>query len=94
MRRALRGAADPDVLARPKAGFNVPMPVWIAGPLREIFRDALAPAAVGRAGLVRPAYVQRLLAEHDTRRADHSFRLYALLALHLWLEQWGRPGRG
>ena len=94
MRRALRGVADPDVLARPKAGFNVPMPVWIAGPLREIFRDALAPAAVGRAGLVRPAYVQRLLAEHDTRRADHSFRLYALLALHLWLEQWGRPGRG
>jgi asparagine synthase (glutamine-hydrolysing) len=92
MRRALRGVADPDVLARPKAGFNVPMPVWIAGPLRETFRDALAPAAVGRAGLVRPAYVQRLLAEHDARQADHSFRLYALLALHLWLERWGRPG--
>jgi asparagine synthase (glutamine-hydrolysing) len=94
MRRALRGVADPDVLARPKAGFNVPMPVWIAGPLREIFRDALAPAAVGRAGLVRPAHVQRLLAEHDTRQADHSFRLYALLALHLWLERWGRASRG
>jgi asparagine synthase (glutamine-hydrolysing) len=94
MRRALRGVADPDVLARPKAGFNVPMPAWIAGPLREIFRDALAPAALRRAGLVRPAYVQRLLAEHDARQADHSFRLYALLALHLWLERWGRPGRG
>jgi asparagine synthase (glutamine-hydrolysing) len=89
MRRALRGVADPDVLARPKAGFNVPMPVWIAGPLRELFRDVLAPTAVGRAGLVRPAYVERLLAEHEKRQADHSFRLYALLALHLWLERWG-----
>jgi asparagine synthase (glutamine-hydrolysing) len=92
MRRALRGVADPDVLARPKAGFNVPMPVWIAGPLRELFRDVLAPTAVGRAGLVRPAYVERLLAEHEKRQADHSFRLYALLALHLWLERWGSSG--
>jgi asparagine synthase (glutamine-hydrolysing) len=81
------------VLARPKAGFNVPMPVWIAGPLRELFRDVLAPAALGRAGLVRPTYVGRLLAEHDARQADHSFRLYALLALHLWLGRWARPGR-
>ena len=91
MRRALRGIADPEVLARPKAGFNVPMPGWIAGPLREIFRDVLAPPALRRAGLVRPAYVERLLYEHDARRADHSFRLYALLALHLWLDRWGRP---
>jgi asparagine synthase (glutamine-hydrolysing) len=94
MRRALRGVADPEVLARPKAGFNVPMPVWIAGPLRELFRDVLAPTALRRAGLVRSAYVERLLAEHDARRADHSFRLYALLVLHLWLERWGRAGTG
>jgi len=92
MRRALRGVANPDVLARPKAGFNVPMPRWIMGPLREVFHDVLAPTAVGRAGLVRPAYVERLLAEHEKRQADHSFRLYALLALHLWLERWGRAG--
>ena len=92
VRRALRGDADADILARPKAGFNVPMPVWIAGPLRELFRDVLAPAAVARAGLVRPAYVERLFAEHAARRAEHSFRLYALLALHLWLDRWGRAG--
>ena len=35
-----------------------------------------------------------LVAEDDTRQADHSFRLYALLALHLWLERWGRFSRG
>ncbi len=90
MRRALRGVVDPAVLARPKAGFNVPMPVWIAGPLREMFRDVLAPTAVARAGVFSPACVERLFAEHDSRRADHSFRLYALLAFHLWLERWGR----
>jgi hypothetical protein len=68
--------------------------VWIAGPLRDLFRDVLAPTAVGRAGLVRPAYVERLLAEHEKRQADHSFRLYALLALHLWLERWGSSRNG
>jgi asparagine synthase (glutamine-hydrolysing) len=97
MRRALRGTVAPDILARPKAGFNVPMPIWIAGPLRDLFRDVLCPPAIARARLVRPAYVERLFTEHATWRADHSFRLYALLALHLWLERWGRvaaPGGG
>lgn len=92
MRRALRGDIDPDILSRPKAGFNVPMPVWIAGPLRELFRDVLSPTAVGRAGFFRPAYVERLFAEHAARQAEHSFRLYALLAFHLWLDRWGPLG--
>jgi asparagine synthase (glutamine-hydrolysing) len=94
MREGLRGVVDSDVRLRPKAGFNVPMPAWIAGPLRELFRDVLAPTAVRRAGLVRPGSVERLLAEHEARQADHSFRLYALLALHLWLERWGRLQSG
>jgi asparagine synthase (glutamine-hydrolysing) len=92
MRRALRGVVDDAVLARQKAGFNVPMPIWISGPLRELFRDVLAGTAVSRAGLVQPIYVERLFQEHDARRADHSFRLYALLALHIWVERWGHVG--
>jgi len=94
MRRALRGVADPDLLARAKAGFNVPMPVWIAGPLRELFRDVLMSTAVRRAGLVRASSVARLFAEHDAQRADHSFRLYALLALHVWHGRWAKLNRG
>jgi len=92
MRRALRGVVDDAVLARPKAGFNVPMPIWIAGPLRELFRDTLSSGAVGRAGLVRPGYVEELFQEHTARHADHSFRLYALLALHIWVDRWARVG--
>jgi asparagine synthase (glutamine-hydrolysing) len=90
MRRALRGVVDDAVLARPKAGFNVPMPVWIGGLLRELFRDVLSSAVVTRVGLFRPVYVERLFAEHESRSADHSFRLYALLAFHLWFERYGR----
>jgi asparagine synthase (glutamine-hydrolysing) len=92
MRRALRGAVDDAVLARPKAGFNVPMPGWIAGPLRELFHDVLSPTAVAQAGAFRPAYVERLFREHDACSADHSFRLYALLSYHLWMARWGRAG--
>ena len=92
MRRALRGAVDDAVLARPKAGFNVPMPGWIAGPLRELFHDVLSPTAVAQAGAFRSTYVERLFREHDARSADHSFRLYALLTYHLWMARWGRAG--
>jgi hypothetical protein len=70
------------------------MPVWIAGPLRELFRDVLMSTAVRRAGLVRASSVARLFAEHDLQRADHSFRLYALLALHVWHGRWARLNGG
>jgi asparagine synthase (glutamine-hydrolysing) len=89
LRLALRGVVDEAILRRPKAGFNVPMPIWIGGLLRELFRDVLAAPAIARAGVCRPEYVERLFAEHERRRADHSFRLYALLAFHLWFERYG-----
>lgn len=93
LRRSLRGVVDERIVRRPKAGFNVPMPVWIGGPLRDLFRDTLSPAAVARGGIVRPGCVERLFAEHEHRQADHSSRLYALLALHLWLDAWAGPLR-
>jgi asparagine synthase (glutamine-hydrolysing) len=89
VRRALRGVMDDAVVSRPKAGFNVPMPGWIVGPLRGLFRDVLSRSAIARAGAFSPTYVERLFREHEDRRADHSFRLYALLAYHLWAARWG-----
>jgi asparagine synthase (glutamine-hydrolysing) len=79
-------AADlPDwVFKRKKMGFAVPIGEWFRGELREMLRDNLfATDSFARAHFNMPI-VQRLVDEHESRRIDHSQRLYALLMLELW----------
>jgi asparagine synthase (glutamine-hydrolysing) len=47
----------------------------------------LDPAAKTRA-LFRPEAVESLLAEHQQHRFNHSARLWALLVLELWMQEW------
>jgi asparagine synthase (glutamine-hydrolysing) len=87
-KRLLRLAFAPDlpasVFRRRKMGFAVPIGEWFRHDLRSMLHDLL----LGRSGfcasrLHRPT-ISRLLEEHDTRRTDHTQRLYALLMLELW----------
>ncbi|MCB9547266.1 MAG: asparagine synthase (glutamine-hydrolyzing) [Myxococcales bacterium] len=93
LRRALAGRVPPSVLKKRKAGFNVPMAAWLAGPLNPMLRDMLAPARVQRIGLWRPEAVMQLISEHEQRRRDHSRPLWALLCFSLFNERFrgGRP---
>jgi asparagine synthase (glutamine-hydrolysing) len=84
LKRALRGLLPPQILDRKKAGFNVPINAWLAGELRPLAERILAPEQLERVGCFRPAVVGRMLAEHQQRRADHSFALWGLICLQLW----------
>jgi asparagine synthase (glutamine-hydrolysing) len=89
-KRLLREAFANDlpswVFKRKKMGFAVPIGEWFRGELREMLRDHLfASDSFARAHFKMPV-VQRMVDEHETRRVDHSQRLYALLMLELWHE--------
>jgi asparagine synthase (glutamine-hydrolysing) len=83
-RRSLRGILPPEILARPKKGFNMPVAKWLAGPLRDFAHDVLSERRLREEGLFRPAYVSQLLREHLDRRADHRKELWTLLMFELW----------
>jgi asparagine synthase (glutamine-hydrolysing) len=73
---------------RPKMGFGVPLDHWFRGPLAGLARDVLTdPKAAGR-NLFRQNVVSRFLDEHISGRFDHSYRLWALLFLELWQQEW------
>lgn len=92
LKRALAGKIPAELLKRRKAGFNVPMAQWLIGPLRELTRDMLAPERVKRVGLWRPTEIERLLTAHESRAADHSRTIWALLSFMLFNERF-RGGR-
>ena len=83
LRRAFAGRLPPDVAARGKSGFGVPLGRWFRSDLRETAHDLLPTDR----GWFRPTTVRRLLDEHESGRADHGHRLWCLLMLELWVRE-------
>jgi asparagine synthase (glutamine-hydrolysing) len=83
LRRAFAGDLPPEVAARGKTGFGVPLGRWFREDLRESAGDLLATDR----GWFRGEAVQRLLSEHRSGRADHGHRLWCLLMLELWARE-------
>jgi asparagine synthase (glutamine-hydrolysing) len=83
LRRAFAEDLPPDVAARGKTGFGVPLGRWFREDLRELAREVLATDR----GWFRADTVTRLLEEHESGRADHGHRLWCLLMLELWVRE-------
>src|SRR5262245_42525886 len=87
LRRAMADRLPTAVVRGKKRGFNVPMPAWLAGSLRDFTRDTLSPQRIRRQGLFRPAAVERLVSDHVARRRDHSRAIWTLLVLSVWQDE-------
>jgi asparagine synthase (glutamine-hydrolysing) len=86
LKAAFGDKLPPEIAARGKQGFGVPVGHWLRGELRSWARERL----LGNPALgewLRPAAVARLLDEHDGGRVNHGKRLWALLMFGVWLDQ-------
>jgi len=73
---------------RPKEGFSMPIKDWLRTELRPLVDDLLAPARIRRQGIFRTEVIERLRAEHDAGRENHSHVLWSLLVFQDWQERW------
>jgi asparagine synthase (glutamine-hydrolysing) len=102
LRRAVADRLPPQTAGGPKKGFNVPIPSWLVGPLRERLHDTLSPSRVAAAGFFRPEAVAELIRAHEARERDCSRDLWTLLMFQTWYDRLsgksgdpppaGRPG--
>ena len=88
LRRAFAHLIPPELAARSKTGFGVPLGTWFRGPLRELAGDTLLGARTRERGQLRTETVERLLSEHARGEQDHGHRLWCLLVLELWQRSW------
>ncbi len=75
------------VIRRPKAGFGAPLRSWLVNDLRPMIDDLLSPEQIAARGLFEPAAVRRLIADNDAGRADNALRIWELLTLELWQQE-------
>lgn len=86
LRRVLRRYLPETLFERPKHGFNVPVGVWLKGPLRDWAEELIAPARLRDQGLLDPAHVRRRWDEHVSGRRDRACELWAILMFQAWLD--------
>lgn len=84
LRRAIEGTVPETVLTRPKQGFGVPLGSWFRRELSHRLDHLLSPAS-RVFEYFDPRRVRALVTEHRARRRDHSFILWRILVLDLWL---------
>jgi asparagine synthase (glutamine-hydrolysing) len=88
LRELLRRHVPDALVDRPKLGFDPPVGAWLRGPLRDWAGDMLNPDALARHGVVDPTPVRHAWRQHLAGRADHTYRLWAVLMLEAWLGRW------
>ncbi len=97
LRPLARRMLPAEILNRPKLGFGVPVGAWMRGPLRPSLEEFVFRTDTHMAQLIDPAAARALAAAHAAG-ADHSGRLWALLALGVWcavtVERRWPPGDG
>ncbi len=90
LRRAIRDLVPAENMERPKMGFGVPVGKWLRGEMKPLFYDTVLSERALNRGYFRPDALRNLAEEHFDERAEHGPRLWTLLMLELWHQEFVR----
>ena len=86
LRQLLYKYVPREMIERPKAGFAIPVGIWLRGPLREWAESLLDEARLGAEGYFCVKSVRTVWQEHLSGRRDWTTRLWIILMFQSWLE--------
>jgi len=87
LREAFRDDLPPDVYARGKMGFGVPLSAWFRKDLREYLRDVFGNGSARLYEYLQPECVQKLVGEFLDGKEFLADAIWTLLTLESWLGQ-------
>jgi asparagine synthase (glutamine-hydrolysing) len=88
LRRLLSRYVPKELFERPKMGFGVPIDRWFRHEVKGLLLDYLSPERLRKEGLFDKSLVENKIREHLSGKANHQYRLWALLMWEMWRERW------
>src|ERR1043166_7145460 len=88
LKRSLESILPHDLLYSKKRGFGAPIREWFRTSLGQTYIEHFLNSPIWKRDYFDREFVERMLAEHRSGRAEWSFHLWALLNLSLWYEHW------
>ncbi len=89
LRRLLHKYVPAELFDRPKAGFAVPVGLWMKGPLRDWAEDLIEPSRMRQAGYFDAAIVGQRWRAHLAGEKDGTQALWSVLTFQAWLRENG-----
>ena len=89
LKKTVKDKIPREVVFRKKKGFGIPAAKWIAGDLKGLFLDVFSEERLKKQGIFDAAVIQKLLEEHFSKRVDNRKKLWNLLILQLWWDNYG-----
>ena len=83
-KKSMARLVPPEILARPKQGFSMPLPEWLPTRLRPITEDLLFGQTARSRGYFNKTEVERMWHELCAGRFDYSHHLWELMLIELW----------
>ncbi|MEZ5345635.1 MAG: asparagine synthase (glutamine-hydrolyzing) [Pyrinomonadaceae bacterium] len=90
LKRAVRDLLPKSIIKRPKKGFGIPVAEWLKGSLNPLLTEMLSPESLRKHGFFDEVFVQKLITDHETGRANNYKQLWTLLVFQLWYEKFGK----
>jgi len=77
-----------ELFERPKMGFGVPIDRWFRTDMKPLLLDYLSPERLKEEGMFDQSFVENKVKEHLSGKANHQYRLWAILMWEMWRERW------
>ena len=96
LREAFADLLPPEISARAKMGFGVPLNTWFRGQLRDYVRDVLLNPDARYRTMLSERFVGDLVRRHLDGRVNAGPQIWSLIVFERWLQllpEWQRQGR-
>jgi asparagine synthase (glutamine-hydrolysing) len=84
LKKAMARHLSRDLIHRKKAGFGVPLRMWVGKQLQPVIDELLGSSQLRSRGLFNPDAVERIRQQHAAGSLDHTYLIYAMLNLEIW----------
>lgn len=87
LRKIANNILPTEILTKPKTGFAVPIAKWFRGELAPLLRDTLTSEKFNNRELFDQKFIKKMVFEHISFKRDWSNRLWAIMFLELWFQE-------